>query len=601
VETGLAKLGYTYVNIDDCWQTLERNADGTVSADPVRFPSGMKALSDYVHSKGLKLGIYSSAGFKTCQRYPAGLGMEDIDAATYASWGIDYLKYDNCYQDHGSPRDRFAAMARALESTGREIFYSLCEWGRANPATWAGAFANSWRISPDIKAGWTSIITRAEIAASLWRYAGPGPDRGWNDPDMLEVGNGNVTSTEAQTHFSLWAMLKAPMILGNDIRTLVAAQSAAKEAQSAVLDIVTNEEVLAVNQDPRYAPARIVYSDVSKPGDRVINTQCVRSAAVHTTSTTTVTAVASGNHYFQLTDTPMSQAWVFDAVTSTIRSLATQRCLTEDTSSATEEVQEDGRRGERVYEVRTTECSASPTRWLLQGKEGGMIVSQGTGHCLEVNTNELLPVFDGKHLQTSTCLVVPLPSNGTTGGGVNNHGAYDVREHQSWTLRPALSPVLRSNSNTNNAATTTEEGYVLYNLYGRQCLTVDSDAYPGKTQEIWLSPLLPSPSPTTTTDYNNHNNHNNNNKEDDSTGKVVILAINKGHMITKFVITFSMLQLPSSSSSSSSSSTAYQVRDLWSHTDLSHHFTVNNTLDFVLESHASRMFSLTPIITPAQH
>jgi alpha-galactosidase len=166
-------MGYNFVNLDDCWQASTRNADGTIQADPTRFPSGMKALGDYIHSKGLKFGVYSSAGFKTCQAFPASLGLEELDAASYASWGVDYLKYDNCYQDHGIPTSRYGAMRTALDNSGRDVFYSLCEWGRENPAAWAPELADSWRISGDIRDEWRSVIERAEIETSLWRYSGP--------------------------------------------------------------------------------------------------------------------------------------------------------------------------------------------------------------------------------------------------------------------------------------------------------------------------------------------------------------------------------------------------------------------------------------------
>lgn len=152
VSTGLSSLGYNYINLDDCWQASTRDEYGYIQADKARFPSGIKSLSDYIHSKGLKFGIYSSAGFKTCQGYPASLGLEDQDAKMYAEWGIDYLKYDNCYQDHGLPQIRYEAMKSALVNSGRDIFYSLCEWGRENPAVWASEIgANSWRVSGDIR------------------------------------------------------------------------------------------------------------------------------------------------------------------------------------------------------------------------------------------------------------------------------------------------------------------------------------------------------------------------------------------------------------------------------------------------------------------
>ncbi|CAM9340519.1 unnamed protein product [Ectocarpus fasciculatus] len=254
VDSGLSKLGYEYLNLDDCWQAAARDGDGNVVPDPERFPSGLRALGDYIHSKGLKFGIYSSAGFKTCQALPASLGLEDLDAAKYAEWGVDYLKYDDCFMDHGAPQQRYPAMARALERAGRDVLYSLCEWGRENPAAWAGDVANSWRVSLDIRDDWRSIVSRANIDAPLWRYAGPG---GWNDPDMLEIGNGGCSFEEYKSHFSLWAMLKAPLIIGNDIRDLTADDEA--------LQILSNEELIAINQDPLGRQARRTWMNRDAP------------------------------------------------------------------------------------------------------------------------------------------------------------------------------------------------------------------------------------------------------------------------------------------------------------------------------------------------
>ena len=176
---------------------MKRGENGAVEANEERFPSGMKNLADYIHSKGLFFGIYSSAGFKTCQAYPASLGLEEMDILTFTDWGVDYLKYDNCYTDHGSPQSRYLAMSTAIQTVSEakgvnRMYYSLCEWGRENPATWASKIgANSWRISADIRDSWSSVVTRADIAAPLWRYSSP--SAGWNDPDMLEVGNGKCS------------------------------------------------------------------------------------------------------------------------------------------------------------------------------------------------------------------------------------------------------------------------------------------------------------------------------------------------------------------------------------------------------------------------
>ncbi|XP_004492578.1 alpha-galactosidase 1 [Cicer arietinum] len=237
VSTGLAKLGYTYVNIDDCWAEINRDDKGNLVAKKSTFPSGIKALADYVHSKGLKLGIYSDAGYFTCsKKMPGSLGHEFQDAKTFASWGIDYLKYDNCYNDESKPTVRYPVMTQALMKTGRPIFFSLCEWGDMHPAMWGAKVGNSWRTTNDINDSWESMISRADMNEVYAEFARPG---GWNDPDMLEVGNGGMTKDEYIVHFSLWAISKAPLLLGCDVRNVT------KET----MDIVSNKEVIAVNQD----------------------------------------------------------------------------------------------------------------------------------------------------------------------------------------------------------------------------------------------------------------------------------------------------------------------------------------------------------------
>nr|ADE77708.1 unknown [Picea sitchensis] len=238
VSTGLSKVGYEYVNIDDCWGELNRDAQGNLVAKASTFPSGMKALVDYVHSKGLKLGIYSDAGYYTCSKtMPGSLGYEEQDAKTFASWGIDYLKYDNCFNNGTNPQERYPKMSEALSNAGCPIFYSMCEWGDQNPATWGPKIANSWRTTGDIQDNWDSITSRADQNDQWAAYAGPG---GWNDPDMLEVGNGNMSTVEYRSHFSIWALMKAPLLIGCDIRS----------ATSETLEILSNSEVINVNQDP---------------------------------------------------------------------------------------------------------------------------------------------------------------------------------------------------------------------------------------------------------------------------------------------------------------------------------------------------------------
>lgn len=237
VANGLDKLGYNYVNIDDCWALLDRGSDGTVVPDPVKFPDGIKGVADYVHSLGLKLGIYSDAGTKTCGGQPGSLGHESVDAASYASWEVDYLKYDNCFNQNIPAPQRYPVMHEALNKTGRDIFYSLCEWGRDNVTEWAGPIANSWRTTNDIKDFWLSMKLNYIQNSYHADKAGPGH---WNDPDMLEVGNGGMTNTEYQTHFALWAIAKAPLILGSDLSKL----------DNQTYAIIANPEVIAINQDP---------------------------------------------------------------------------------------------------------------------------------------------------------------------------------------------------------------------------------------------------------------------------------------------------------------------------------------------------------------
>ncbi|MEU4465984.1 lectin [Streptomyces sp. NPDC024017] len=236
VSSGMAAAGYQYVNIDDCWSTRSRDAGGNLVPDPVKFPNGMKAVADYVHGKGLKLGIYSSAGLTTCAGYPASLGNEQRDANLWASWGIDYLKYDNCGDHQGrSGQERYTAMRDALARTGRPILFALCNWGHDQVGTWGPTTGNSWRNTGDIQANWNSVMGILDAQPGWAGFSRPGA---WNDPDMLEVGNG-LSDTESRAHFSLWALLNAPLIAGNDLRTMSAATKS----------ILTNTEVIGVNQD----------------------------------------------------------------------------------------------------------------------------------------------------------------------------------------------------------------------------------------------------------------------------------------------------------------------------------------------------------------
>lgn len=241
VELGLDKLGYNYVNLDDCWQSEGRDSQGHVIVDS-RFPSGIRSLADYIHSKGLLFGIYSSAGTKTCQGRAGSLNFEEVDAQDYAAWQVDYLKYDNCYNQSIPGKERYAAMGEALRKVNRTILYSICNWGLENTTQWAPGLGNSWRTTDDISANFASVRANFFINQEQRAFAGPG---GWNDPDMLEVGvksgdQWGLTIDEEQTHFALWAIAKAPLIIGADLRSI----------RRESLDILKNEDLIAVSQDP---------------------------------------------------------------------------------------------------------------------------------------------------------------------------------------------------------------------------------------------------------------------------------------------------------------------------------------------------------------
>jgi alpha-galactosidase len=251
---GMKEAGYEYVVIDDCWHGT-RDAGGFITYDAKRFPGGIKALSDYVHSKGLKFGIYSDAGRLTCGGRPGSQGHEFQDAKTYADWGVDYLKYDWCSTGTRNAEEAYTLMADALRETGRDIVFSMCEWGTAKPWLWAASVGNLWRTTGDITDKWDGkhdyalgVLRIVDLNEPLYPFAGPGH---WNDPDMLEVGNGGLTNTEYQSHFSLWALMAAPLIAGNDIADM-------DEATRAIL---LNTEVIAVNQDALGVQGRRIRDD----------------------------------------------------------------------------------------------------------------------------------------------------------------------------------------------------------------------------------------------------------------------------------------------------------------------------------------------------
>lgn len=244
ITSGMRDAGYQYVVLDDGWEAMERDSLGNILPDPVKFPSGMKALADFIHSKGFKFGLHNCAGTKTCAGYPGGRGHEFQDARTYASWGVDYLKYDWCYHGTANAQETYKTMRDALYAAGRPVVFSLCEWGNNQPWLWAKDIGHLWRTTGDItdcyncqevySMGWKIIL---DSQVGLEHYAGPDH---WNDPDMLEVGNPGLTVAESRAHFSLWCILAAPLMAGNDVRNM----------RLEIRDILTNKEVIAIDQDP---------------------------------------------------------------------------------------------------------------------------------------------------------------------------------------------------------------------------------------------------------------------------------------------------------------------------------------------------------------
>ncbi len=254
VKSGMRDAGYTYIVIDDCWALKERDKDGNLVADPQKFPGGMKALGDYLHERGFKFGMYGCAGSKTCGGYPGSMGHEYQDARQFASWGVDYLKYDWCYTGTRDAREAYTTMRDAMYAAGRPMVFSICEWGHSKPWEWAKDVGHLWRTTGDIvdcydcvqrwAQGWKVILDLQYSMVQpstgqgdgIGQYAGPGH---WNDPDMLEVGNRGLTLAESRAHFSLWCILAAPLIAGNDVRVM----------SPEVAAILTDREALAVDQD----------------------------------------------------------------------------------------------------------------------------------------------------------------------------------------------------------------------------------------------------------------------------------------------------------------------------------------------------------------
>ncbi|NLR79409.1 glycoside hydrolase family 27 protein [Chitinophaga eiseniae] len=247
VSSGMKDAGYRYLVLDDGWMAMERDSLGNLTPDPVKFPHGLKVVVDYVHAKGLKFGLYNCAGTLTCAKYPGTRGYEYQDARNYAAWNIDYLKFDWCNTNGINAKEAYTTMSKALRKAGHPMIFSLCEWGVNKPWQWGEPVGQLWRTTEDIyqvfdsvhnQGTWDalSVMRIADLQDTLRKYAGPDH---WNDPDMLEIGNG-MTYEEDKTHFSLWAMMAAPLMAGNDIRKM----------SPQTKEILTNKSIIAIDQDP---------------------------------------------------------------------------------------------------------------------------------------------------------------------------------------------------------------------------------------------------------------------------------------------------------------------------------------------------------------
>jgi alpha-galactosidase len=247
VATGMAAVGYRYVNVDDCWQ-VSRDAQGNIVADQQRFPSGMKALADYIHSKGLKLGVYTDAGRLTCQKRPGSYQHEVQDARSYAAWGVDYVKVDWCHAEGLDPEVQYAKFRDALAQAGRPIVFSICDWGVKAPWRWGPSTGNLWRTTGDISDSYDRMSVIGFSQNGLEKFASSGH---WNDPDMLEVGNGGMKPDEYRTHVTLWALLAAPLLAGNDLRNMT------EETK----ELLMNKEVIAIDQDTKGVQGRRIWDE----------------------------------------------------------------------------------------------------------------------------------------------------------------------------------------------------------------------------------------------------------------------------------------------------------------------------------------------------
>ncbi|XP_065841971.1 uncharacterized protein [Oscarella lobularis] len=332
VSTGLKDCGYEYVNLDDCWQ-INRTSDGVIIPDPSKFPSGLPNLIQYVHSKGLKFGLYTDRGLYTCQHRPGAYGHEEIDAKTYASWGVEFLKNDDCNIPSGGDADRdYGRMSYYLNQTGKGIVHSV---KGSEPIEKAYNVSNMRRVGHDIRDEFVSMLSLVEQShiQGLAKYAHPGF---WNDLDMLEIGNGHMTTTEYITHMSLWCLLKAPLIMGNDLRN----------ASKDTIMVLSNKEVIAINQDSLGVQGTLIASG---------------SAAITNNSAVVAQKCLTGNKY---------QMWKFDNASHTITNVGTGACLSAVAGSGP------------VY-VEPCDSGSANQKWSM-GDFNTIHPGQSKIHCLDV-------------------------------------------------------------------------------------------------------------------------------------------------------------------------------------------------------------------------
>ncbi|KAA0176253.1 hypothetical protein FNF27_02310 [Cafeteria roenbergensis] len=540
VKLGLDKLGYDYINVDDCW-AYSRDANGTVVADPKTFPSGMKALAAYIHSKGLKAGLYTDLGTLTCAGRPGSLGHEVIDAATYAAWDFDYVKVDNCNNNNIPPRQRYPVMRDALNTSGRAIFFSMCEWGQQDPWLWAANVGNSWRTTGDISDSWSSMTSRLDLNEPLWPYAGPG---GWNDPDMLEVGNGGMTTDEYTSHFTLWAASKAPMLIGCDVTTMSAATT----------NILTNSEIIAINQDQLGVQARRVASSGTPSfGDAAVEAAFdprphPGHAVAHPRAVDAIRALGATNTVAAPCepDVPSWQAW--DVKGTRITTRADGRCL--DIDECDKGVDGDN---VSVYPCHTNERPRKSLSAAVRAALGAPADASPLGGDCQGENEEWA-------LNAAGAITSKLDQQCLTAGDTatsRNDAAVAAGAHMyNVQTLPCQSPLPPSQQWSYDATTGRITSGIKDASSTDICLSVFQDVAPG-AQEVWAGPL--------------------------SGGSFVVVLFNRSPATATITAQFADVGIAPGAT--------VKVRDLWAHKDLG---TATGSVQASVRSHAVVAYKLTP-------